>query len=129
MYIFLIVVHIISCIVLVLTILLQSGKGGGLSESFGAGSTSTIFGTSATNFMQKATAVCAIVFLVTSLSLAVLSSKKSRSLMQLERIKRVLPQAEKQMMPQDIEKAASVKEPDITEEALPIEEVEIPITE
>ncbi|MEE8359564.1 MAG: preprotein translocase subunit SecG [Candidatus Omnitrophota bacterium] len=129
MYIFLIVIHIISCIVLVLTILLQSGKGGGLSESFGAGSTSTIFGTSATNFMQKATAVCAIVFLVTSLSLAMLSSRKSKSLMQLDKIKRVLPQAERQMMPQDIEKAAPVKGPDITEEAFPIEEAEIPITE
>jgi len=129
MFIFLIAVHIIACLVLVVTILLQSGRGGGLSEAFGAGSTSTIFGTSATNFLQKATSVCAIVFLVTSLSLAVLSSQKSKSLMQLERIKRVLPQAEKQVMPQDIEKAAPVKEPDATEEALPIEEAEIPITE
>ncbi len=103
MYIFLIVVHIIACLVLVLTILLQSGKGGGLSEAFSGSSSSTIFGTSATNFLQKATSACAIIFLLTSLSLAVLSSKKSKSLMDLERIKRILPQAVRESAPGGIE--------------------------
>jgi hypothetical protein len=49
--------------------------------------------------------------------------------MQLERIKKILPQAQKEVMPQDIEKAAPVKEPGETEDALPLEEAETPITE
>lgn len=70
-----------------------------MSEAFGSSSTSTIFGTSASTFLQRATSVCAITFLVTSLSLAVLSSHRSRSLMDLERIKRALPQAERREIP------------------------------
>jgi hypothetical protein len=47
--------------------------------------------------------------------------------MNLDRIKRALPQAEKQVVPEDIEKAAApVEEAVATQEALPIEEVEIP---
>lgn len=99
MYTFLIVIHVIACIVLILVILLQSGRGGGLSETFGSGSTSTIFGTSASTFLQRATTVCAILFLVTSLSLAILSSRRSKSLMELEKIKKVLPPAAKEAMP------------------------------
>jgi len=99
MYIFLIVIHVIASIVLILVILLQSGRGGGLSEAFGSSSTSTIFGTSASTFLQRATSTAAIVFLLTSLSLAVLSSHRSRSLMQLEKIKEMLPEAVKEEMP------------------------------
>jgi preprotein translocase subunit SecG len=68
--------------VLILVILMQAGRGGGVSEIFGASSTKTIFGTSATRFLTRATAACAILFIVTSLLLAVLSSRRSRSLME-----------------------------------------------
>ncbi len=115
MYIILITIHIIACLVLVLTILLQSGRGGGLSETFGSGSTSTIFGASATTFLQRATSVCAILFLITSLSLAILSSRKSRSLMQLDRIRKVLPQAARQAAP----KAQPMARPDAVPKAEP----------
>lgn len=67
--------------VLILVILLQTGRGGGVSEVLGGSSTKTIFGTSATKFLVRATAVCAVLFIVTSLSLAVLSSMRARSLM------------------------------------------------
>lgn len=96
MYIFLIVIHVIASLVLIAVILLQSGRGGGLSETFGSSSTSTIFGTSAATFFQRATSVCAILFLLTSLTLTILSSRKSRSLMELERIKQVMPAAGKE---------------------------------
>lgn len=81
MYIFLIVLHVFVSMVLILVILMQAGRGGGVSEIFGASSTHTIFGTSAGKFLQKATATCAVLFIITSLSLAVLSSRRSRSLM------------------------------------------------
>jgi preprotein translocase subunit SecG len=130
MYVFLIAVHVIASLVLVVTILLQAGRGGGLSEAFGSSSTSTIFGTSASTFLQRATAVCAIVFLLTSLSLAVLSSRRSRSLMRLENLRRALPQAQRQAMPtrgdqgvsiplEGPEEAAPIEAP---EEAVPAEE-------
>lgn len=124
MFIFLIVIHIFACLVLVATILLQSGRGGGLSESFGAGSsTSTIFGTSASTFLQRATSVCAIVFLLTSLSLAILSSRRSRSLMELNRIKRVLPQATRQVMPQDTARPWPVGGVEDIKVSIPVEEI------
>jgi len=89
MYAFLITVHIIVSIVLILVILLQAGRGGGLSEAFGISSTQTLFGTSATRFLQRATSVCAVIFLLTCLTLAALSTQRSRSLMERQRMKKV----------------------------------------
>jgi len=86
MYAFLIIIHIIASLVLIAVILLQAGRGGGLNEAFGGSSTQTIFGTSATAFLKKATSVCAIVFLTTSLTLAIYSSRRSKSIMEKVRI-------------------------------------------
>lgn len=85
MYAFLICIHVIASIVLILVILLQAGRGGGLSESFGMSTTQTFFGTSAAKFLERATSICAVVFLMTCLSLAALSTRKSSSLMQQRR--------------------------------------------
>ena len=82
MYTFLMILHVFVSIVLILVILLQAGRGVGLSEMFGGSSTQTIFGTSATKFLTRATTACAILFLVTCLTLAILSSRRSRSLME-----------------------------------------------
>ena len=76
----LIVIHIFVSLVLILVILLQAGKGGGLSETFGVSSTQTILGQSAPKFLEKATSICAIVFLLTCLTLAILSMHRSRSI-------------------------------------------------
>ena len=81
MFTFLMILHVFVSMVLILVILMQAGRGGGMSEMFGGSSTQTIFGTSVGKFLAKATAACAIIFIVTSLSLAVLSSRRSRSLM------------------------------------------------
>lgn len=90
LYVFLIVIHVIVSIVLILVILLQAGRGGGLSESFGLSSTQTFFGTSAAKFLQTATSVCAVIFLLTCLSLATLSTQRSRSLMERQRLKQAV---------------------------------------
>ncbi|MBL7071257.1 MAG: preprotein translocase subunit SecG [Candidatus Omnitrophica bacterium] len=81
MQMFLMIVHVFVSIVLISVILLQAGRGGGVSEMFGGSSTNTIFGTSATKFLMRATTVCAVLFILTSLSLAMLSSGRSKSLM------------------------------------------------
>jgi preprotein translocase subunit SecG len=88
MYILVLVVHIAVSLILVAVILLQTGKGGGLAETFGGGGSSqtTIFGQKAGAFLTKATEVSAVLFLCTSLSLAYLSSKRQKSLMEGARI-------------------------------------------
>ena len=63
------VVHVIACVVLVLTVLLQAGKGADIGAVFGGAST-TIFGSSgAGNFLTRLTTGAAIVFMATSLTL------------------------------------------------------------
>ena len=49
----LITIHVIASIALILSILLQAGRGGGLSEAFGLSSTQTIFGHTAPKFLEK----------------------------------------------------------------------------
>ena len=75
----LIIIHVLICIGLVLSILLQSGKGADLGAAFG-GSSQTLFGsTGAVPFLNKLTTGVAIAFMVTSLSLAFLASKTTKS--------------------------------------------------
>ena len=75
----LIVLHVLICIGLVISILLQSGKGSDLGAAFG-GSSQTLFGSAgATGFLNKLTAGVAIAFMFTSLFLAFLSAKTPRS--------------------------------------------------
>ena len=102
MFTFLMVVHVFASIVLILVILMQAGRGSGLSEMFGGTSTQTIFGTSAAKFLTKATAVCAVLFIITSLSLAILSSRRSRSLMAAQPVE-VGEEAESQELDMPIE--------------------------
>jgi preprotein translocase subunit SecG len=77
MYTFLLIVHILACFIMVGVILLQSGKGAEIGAAFG-GSSQTLFGSrGATTFLSKVTVVAAAVFMLTALSLAVLSKERS----------------------------------------------------
>jgi preprotein translocase subunit SecG len=80
MYTFLLVVHVFVCFFLILVILLQAGKGGGMTETLGGNLTQSILGTRSTAFMTKLTAVCASLFLITCLSLTYLSTQKRLSI-------------------------------------------------
>ena len=80
MGIFLIILHVVVCIALIMIVLLQTGKGADMGAAFGGGSSQTLFGsTGASTFLSKATTVAAIVFMLTSLVLAYLSSHRSGS--------------------------------------------------
>jgi len=81
MYYILIAIHVISCVFLIVTILLQAGRGGGLTEAF-SGSTQSVLGTQAPRVLKKATEISAIVFLIMSLLLAMVTSRRGRSLFQ-----------------------------------------------
>ena len=80
LYMIVIAIHVIASLVLIAVILLQAGRGGGLSESFGGSSTQTIFGTKTNLFLTRATAASAIIYILTCLSLAVMTSHRGRSL-------------------------------------------------
>ena len=73
-------IHIVAALSLILTVLLQAGKGAAMGSGLGAGSSQTMFGSSgAGNFLTKLTTGIAILFMITSLTLAVFSTKKKSS--------------------------------------------------
>lgn len=78
------VLHVAGAFILIIVILLQSGKGAAMGSGLGAGSSQSMFGSSgAGNFLTKLTTGVAILFMVTSLTLATLSTnKKSKSVME-----------------------------------------------
>jgi len=107
MYSFLLVIHVIASLFLIFIILLQSGKGEGLSDVFGGGSSqSTIFGTRTATFLTKATTASAIIFMVTCLSLAIISRKRGGSVVQKELFKQEVTKTMKEALG-DKDKAAA----------------------
>ncbi|MDI6736303.1 MAG: preprotein translocase subunit SecG [bacterium] len=71
------VLHYVLCFVLIVLVLLQAGKGGGLAAAFGGGSSETIFGARRGNIMTKITAVGVSLFMVTSLLLVIILPKQT----------------------------------------------------
>jgi len=73
------IVHYIVCVFLIIVILLQAGKGADMGAAFG-GTSQTVFGSrGAATFLSKLTTAVAIIFLITSVSLASISRNKSKS--------------------------------------------------
>jgi preprotein translocase subunit SecG len=69
--------HVIVCVILVLVVLLQSGKGADLAGAFGGGATQTAFGSRGpASFLSKMTTIAAVVFMITSIALSMISTKK-----------------------------------------------------
>jgi preprotein translocase subunit SecG len=68
-------VHILMCIILIAIVLLQTGKGASMGAAFG-GASQTLFGSSGpANFLNKITTIAAVVFMLTSFTLTILSSR------------------------------------------------------
>ena len=76
---FIVIVHVIACIVLIILVLIQRGRGAGLVESFAG--VESMFGTKTSAFLTRTTTIMSVVFFLTCLSLAVLSVRQSKSLM------------------------------------------------
>ncbi len=65
-------IHILVCVGLIVIVLLQADKGEGLAGAFGGGASTTVFGERGSGgFMSKLTTTMAIVFMITSLIIAV----------------------------------------------------------
>ncbi|MDD4953661.1 MAG: preprotein translocase subunit SecG [Candidatus Omnitrophica bacterium] len=80
MMLFIVIIHAIVCVVLISIVLVQKGRGGGLVDSLQG--VESMFGTRTPAFLTRTTTICSILFFITCLSLAVLSLKQSKSLMQ-----------------------------------------------
>ncbi|MBI3795273.1 MAG: preprotein translocase subunit SecG [Nitrospinae bacterium] len=71
--------HVIVAFVMIIVVLLQSGKGAGLGSGFG-GSSQTVFGSRGpASFLSKFTTASAVIFMITSLMLSVISTKVGKS--------------------------------------------------
>jgi len=81
MYTFISIVYVFVCLFLILVVLLQSGKGGGLGSAFGGGASQQIFGgAGAGNLLTRLTAGFAFAFMALSVWLAFLSSSGEQAL-------------------------------------------------
>src|ERR1700679_2589505 len=86
---FVLVIHVIVCVLLVITILMQAGRGGGLTETFQ--SAESMFGTQTNVFMVRLTTILAAIFICTSLLLAFKSSRGDQSLMANKKLLATVP--------------------------------------
>ena len=75
----LIVVHVTACVVLIVLVLIQRGRGAGLVESFAG--VESMFGTKTNAFLTRITTVLSVIFFFTCLSLAIIAVRQSKSLL------------------------------------------------
>ncbi|MEZ4224690.1 MAG: preprotein translocase subunit SecG [Polyangiaceae bacterium] len=99
------VIHVIACLFLMLTILIQPGKSGGMGALTGAGAQQVFGGRGAGNFLTRITWATATIFFVTSITLAFLSTSTDESLLK----RSVKPTPEKVEIGQGSPKPASSK--------------------
>lgn len=79
MYTLAVIIHVTVCFMMIAAILLQAGKGAEIGAAFG-GSSQTVFGSRGPGtFLSKVTVAAAIIFMLTSLGLAVLSKERTFS--------------------------------------------------
>ena len=94
------IIHIIVCVTLIIAILLQSGKSADLAGAFGGMGSQSVFGPrGAATILAKVSTVCAILFMITSMGLWILSAKGERSVVSGEEApieqKAAVPEAQK----------------------------------
>ena len=82
----LITIHVLVCIILIIAVLLQSGKAADLAGAFGGAGSQTAFGPrGAATLLSKVTTFGAIVFMLTSMGLWILSARGDRSVVSGEK--------------------------------------------
>lgn len=87
------IVHVLVSFFLITVVLLQSSKGAEMGAAFG-GSSQTLFGSrGAATFLSKITTISAVVFMVTSLVLAVLSVQSGSVIKPVAPVGQKAPQA------------------------------------
>ena len=77
MYELILTLHILICAMLIVVVLIQSGKGAGITGMFGGGSDALFSAPSGSAFLKKLTVGFAVGFVITTLSLTILHSRRS----------------------------------------------------
>jgi preprotein translocase subunit SecG len=96
---FLTTLHVLVATILIFMVLLQKGKGADIGAAFG-GASQTIFGPrGAQSFMAKITTGAAVIFMVTSLTLAISSAKKSSVMQGVQPTEQSMPGAAAPLVP------------------------------
>lgn len=118
---FLMVIHVFVCVFLIISILLQSSKGGGLAGMFGGGGGmgSVFGGRGAASFLSKVTLWLGVGFAVTSISIALMSlgsSSRQRSL-----VEQVMEQEQPSSSPAAILPTVPGSEQPVSEQEVPKE--------
>ena len=90
MYILVLIVHVIVSFLLIGVILVQGGRGG-MTETLGGAAAQSLFGCGANIVMSRITAAGAMFFMVTCVTLAMLSTRQGRSV--IDRLPMSLPAA------------------------------------
>jgi preprotein translocase subunit SecG len=76
------VLYVLACLMLVLVVLLQQGKGGDIASAFGGGGSQTAFGARAgATVLTKATAILGTLFMIGAVTLGIMGRGGSGSLM------------------------------------------------
>ncbi len=79
------IIHVTVCLFLILVVLLQQGRGGGMGSAFGGATAQVFGGRGAGNFLTRLTGICAAIFMLTSIGLAYISSAGDRELKAAEK--------------------------------------------
>jgi len=108
MVILITIVHVIVCLILVVVVLLQSGKAADLAGAFGGMGSQTVFGPrGSATVLSKATTVSAILFMLTSLTLSILATRGGSATPDL--LKKAIPAAgQKVPTPAPVQPAGSI---------------------
>src|SRR3989442_11699150 len=82
MFTFVVIIHVIVSLIIIGLVLLQAGKGADIGSALGGGGSQAVFGSMGTpTVLGKITTAVAVIFMVTSFSLAVLAHKKASTIM------------------------------------------------
>jgi preprotein translocase subunit SecG len=82
MFIAIVIVHVLVSLIIIGLVLLQAGKGADIGSAFGGTGSQAVFGSMSTpTVLGKLTAAVAIMFMITSFSLAMLAHRKASTIM------------------------------------------------
>ncbi|MDR0379116.1 MAG: preprotein translocase subunit SecG [Candidatus Accumulibacter sp.] len=112
-------IHVLSALGIIGLVLIQHGKGADMGAAFGSGASGSLFGaTGSANFLSRTTAILAVVFFLTSLSLAYVAANKPKtSGSVMEGVVQSPPAAAS--VPADGESAGETAEPDSRTKDIP----------
>src|SRR5262249_10761992 len=82
MYYLIVILYVLVCFTMMLVVYLQQGKGGDIASAFGGGSSQAAFGArSGATVLSRATAICAILFVIGAIALGILGQRGPSSVL------------------------------------------------